>query len=77
MTCTRSFCLFQQKHGHCNVCYRDKSTQLAMWVGKQRYIFSTSKMDQTRKQRLDNIGFVWEQAGNKRHVEEENEDSNE
>ena len=51
---------FFQKHGHCNVTYNDDCHgALGKWVFQQRVEFRKGNMDDTRRQRLDEIKFKW------------------
>jgi hypothetical protein len=51
---------YKEQHGHCNVSFNDEKNQpLAKWVSYQRCTYWKGKMDDTREQRLNNIGFVW------------------
>jgi hypothetical protein len=55
-----SLCDFFQKQGHCNVTYNDDCHgALGKWVFQQRVGFRTGNIDDTRRQRLDEIKFTW------------------
>jgi Helicase associated domain/Helicase conserved C-terminal domain len=51
---------FKEREGHCNVPakHREGTYQLGTWVGTQRTKKDTMSAD--RRQRLDEIGFVWD-----------------
>jgi hypothetical protein len=49
---------YRDAHGHCNVLRRE-NPELAKWVGVQRAFNKTGKLSAARKERLDEIGFVW------------------
>lgn len=51
--------LYKQAHGHCNVSLRDGL--LGSWVGNQRTHRRNQVLPQDRINKLDAIGFVWEQ----------------
>ena len=50
---------FKAREGHCNVPerYREGNFPLGSWVNRQRL---NTKMSDERKQRLNEIGFIWE-----------------
>ncbi len=50
---------FKRRHGHCRVpaLYKGGKLKLGLWVTTQRR--NRSKMSRERRQRLDNIGFIW------------------
>jgi hypothetical protein len=52
---------FKEMHGHCQipVHYKDEPT-LGCWVRNQRSFERTGKLDETRFERLDVLGFVWD-----------------
>ncbi len=51
---------FHKRFGHCEVPANwKKNLPLARWVGVQRALQSTGKLDEKRKQRLDAIDFTW------------------
>lgn len=51
---------FRMQHGHCKVTdgWMDNPS-LANWVGKQRAAFRAGRMLAVRRQRLEEIGFLW------------------
>jgi hypothetical protein len=56
---------FKRKTGHCIVLlkYYAQDKALANWVRKQRTNHNKNKMRQDRKERLDELGFVWKYEG--------------
>ncbi|MEO5339859.1 MAG: Helicase associated domain protein [Magnetococcus sp. MYC-9] len=52
---------FQQAQGHCLVpASWPEDPLLADWVGKQRRDWRGNRLSEERKQRLDDLGFVWD-----------------
>jgi superfamily II DNA or RNA helicase len=51
---------FKDREGHCRVPqgYKEEGYVLGTWVSTQRYI--KEKMSAERRQRLDELGFIWE-----------------
>ena len=49
--------IFKQTSGHCNVPSTFEDKKLAKWVARQRKIVDS--ISQTRKEKLDSIGFKW------------------
>ena len=55
-----NLCKYKEEHGHCNVPFTyEKDPELAYWVSVQRHVFRLRKIDQSRRQRLEEIGFTW------------------
>jgi hypothetical protein len=53
-------CKYKNQHGDCMVNYNDeKHQELSNWVSSQRVAFGKGSMDESRKQRLDEIEFTW------------------
>jgi hypothetical protein len=52
---------FKEEHGHCLVKYEyaKEHRQLGMWVSRQRKVYEKGLMDDSRKSRLDALGFSW------------------
>lgn len=51
---------FKEKHGHCVVPQRrGEDKALGPWVAKQRGLYTKHTMRDDRRERLDEIGFVW------------------
>jgi hypothetical protein len=51
---------YRNQHGDCNVPTGWKvNPALASWVATQRTVQKTGKLSPTRKQRLDELGFIW------------------
>ncbi len=51
---------FKERFGHCEVPAKwAENTPLAKWVGVQRALQSTGKLEEKRKQVLDALGFTW------------------
>jgi hypothetical protein len=55
---------FKETHGHCQipVNYKDDPT-LGKWARNQRAFERTGRLDETRFERLDVLGFVWDPCG--------------
>jgi hypothetical protein len=55
--------LYKEREGHCRVpnLYKENDYRLGQWVEVQRR--NKAKMTEVRRQRLDEIGFVWDQLG--------------
>ena len=52
---------YEQNHGDCNVSILDfKNKQLGRWVADQRTLCTAGKLDISRKDRLDEMRFVWD-----------------
>ncbi|MBI5451344.1 MAG: Helicase associated domain protein [Gammaproteobacteria bacterium] len=49
---------YKATHGHTNV-PRDSSAYLGAWVGIQRKAFNRGNISPDRKEKLDEIGFIW------------------
>jgi hypothetical protein len=53
-------CEYHKQYGHCKVIKHDESNEgLSQWVAVQRQVFGNGEMDETRRQRLEDIGFSW------------------
>ena len=51
---------FQRQHEHCRVpCKYKEDVSLGHWVRTQRDVCTHNKLTQDRKDKLDEIGFVW------------------
>ena len=51
---------FKQKNGHCDVPEFDKNDYtFSFWVRNQRADYLANVMDESRRQRLESIGFTW------------------
>jgi hypothetical protein len=60
-----NLCDFHKEHGHCIVTYNDESNEaLAKWVST--VVFGKGSMDDSRKQRLDDVHFTWSLKGDSR-----------
>jgi hypothetical protein len=58
-------CDFHKEHDHCKVTLNDESNHaLAKWVSTQRIVFGKGLMDDSRKQRLDDLNFTRSLQGN-------------
>jgi hypothetical protein len=55
---------FKETHGHCKipVHYKD-DPRLGKWVRNQRAFEKSGELDETRFERLDVLGFVWDPCG--------------
>jgi hypothetical protein len=53
--------LYKEREGHCRVpqSHKENGFRLGQWVGVQR--LSRETMSKDRRQRLDELGFVWDQ----------------
>jgi hypothetical protein len=55
-----NLCKYKEEQGHCDVPFTyENDPELARWVSVQRIVFRLGKMDQSRRQRLEDIGFTW------------------
>ncbi|OSM04262.1 hypothetical protein MAIT1_04132 [Magnetofaba australis IT-1] len=55
---------FQFRFGHCNVPVNwPENPQLGLWVQFQRQTFAQGRMEPQRAQRLQNMGFNWQDPG--------------
>lgn len=53
-------CRYKEEHGHCEVPFTyEQCPELSHWVSRQRDVFNNGKMDGSRRNRLDEIGFTW------------------
>jgi hypothetical protein len=53
-------CDYHKQYGHCKVAYYDESNEgLSKWVSIQRSVYDKELMDEKRRQRLEDLGFVW------------------
>jgi hypothetical protein len=53
-------CGFNERRGHCKVSHNDEENrELAKWVSLQRVAYSKKTLDESRKRRLDDVGFAW------------------
>jgi hypothetical protein len=60
---------FHSEHDHSVVTYSDESNEaLARWVSTQRVVFGKGLMDDSRKQRLDDVNFTWRVRGDSSHA---------
>lgn len=51
---------YKERFGHASVVYRwDEDPKLANWVTRQRTLFSQNKLSPERRQKLEDLGFVW------------------
>jgi hypothetical protein len=58
---------FFRSHGHCVVpCNYEANPPLGHWVKKQRHDFKKGIMDRERRELLDQLGFTWTAAGQRR-----------
>jgi superfamily II DNA or RNA helicase len=56
----RHLMMYKEREGHCRVPpkHMEHGFRLGPWVGRQRYRINT--LSETRRQRLDDLGFVWD-----------------
>lgn len=55
---------YKEQYGHCLVSYNDETNKaLARWVSHQRVTYGKGKMDPSREQILNEVGFVWHVHG--------------
>ena len=56
-------CNFKEQRGHCMVSYNDEEHRaLSIWVSEQRNVCGKGIMDDTRKQRLDEIDYFMDSS---------------
>jgi len=55
----RRLLAYKQERGDCQVPQNYSDKQLANWVGVQRKVKKTGRLDPARVQRLEELGFVW------------------
>jgi hypothetical protein len=53
-------CDFKEQHGNCEVSYNDENNEASSkWVSVHRVTFGKGYMNETRRQRLDELNFTW------------------
>ncbi|MBF0308608.1 MAG: helicase associated domain-containing protein [Magnetococcales bacterium] len=54
---------FKEKHGHCMVPESwEEDPELGWWIKIQRQLKRNGKLDQEQARRLDELGFIWDEA---------------
>ena len=55
----RDLVAYQKKEGHTRVTSLGSNMSLYTWTGRQRVAYANGKLENSRRQQLDDIGFSW------------------